>query len=142
MTSPECKPVNILLVEDDDIDAMGIERALNTLKLLNPIYRARDGIEALECVRNGEIPPPCIVLLDLNMPRMNGLEFLGEVRRDDELCSLVIFVLTTSRRDEEITAAYEKNIAGYMVKSSVSQDFNEVLAFLDNYWRIVELPVQ
>ncbi|BCG17087.1 hypothetical protein [Vibrio alginolyticus] len=73
---------------------------------------------------------------------MNGLEFLGEVRRDDELCSLVIFVLTTSRRDEEITAAYEKNIAGYMVKSSVSQDFNEVLAFLDNYWRIVELPVQ
>lgn len=140
MTPPTYKPVSILLVEDDDIDAMGVERALHNLKLLNPIIRAHDGVEALDLLKAGRIPSPYIVLLDLNMPRMNGLEFLQEVRVDEHLRSMIIFVLTTSKRDEEISAAYEKNIAGYIVKSSVSQDFNNVLSFLDNYWRIVELP--
>jgi CheY-like chemotaxis protein len=140
MITPNYKPVSILLVEDDDIDAMGIERALQALKLLNPMIRAHDGAEALELLKAGKISSPYLVLLDLNMPRMNGLEFLKEVRDDDHLRSMIIFVLTTSIRDEEISAAYEKNIAGYIVKSSVNQDFNNVLSFLDNYWRIVELP--
>ncbi|WP_425667787.1 response regulator (plasmid) [Vibrio tubiashii] len=142
MINSNCKPVSLLLVEDDDIDAMGVERAIHAMKLLNPIFRARDGLEALERLRGGEIPSPYIVLLDLNMPRMNGLEFLSEVRNDETLCSMVIFVLTTSKRDEEVLAAYKKNVAGYIVKSAMSQGFNQVLSLLDNYWRIVELPEQ
>ncbi|KIE21964.1 chemotaxis protein CheY [Vibrio sinaloensis] len=134
------KTVSLLLVEDDDIDAMGIERAHQALKLLNPMFRARDGVEALELLRKGMVSSPYIVLLDLNMPRMSGLEFLQEVRDDEDLRSMVVFVLTTSNSGEEICAAYKKNIAGYIVKSSVTQDFNHVLSFLDNYWRIVELP--
>ena len=78
------KTVSLLIVDDDDIDAMALKRALHKLKLLNPLYRARDGIEAMELLRSGQLPKPYIILLDINMPRMNGLEFLEALRADPE----------------------------------------------------------
>ncbi|UIJ40599.1 response regulator [Vibrio kanaloae] len=140
MNHDYAKTVSILLVEDDDIDAIDIQRSLKSLNLLNPIHRARDGLEALEVLRNDAVARPFIVLLDLNMPRMNGLEFLSAVRSDTSLSDIVVFVLTTSQLDEEISAAYKKNIAGYIVKSSSNQDYKQLIRFLENYWNLVELP--
>ena len=92
--------VNILLVEDDEVDVMAVKRALKTLKIANPFFRAADGIEALEMLRGTggkkQLPSPYIVLLDLNMPRMDGLEFLDELRQDPALHRSVVFVMTTS----------------------------------------------
>ena len=134
------KTVSILLVEDDDIDAIGIQRSLKSFNLLNPIHRTRDGLEALKVLKNDAIDRPFIVLLDLNMPRMNGMEFLSAIRSDPNLSDIVVFVLTTSQLDEEISAAYKKNIAGYIVKSSSNQDYKQLIRFLENYWNLVELP--
>ena len=140
MNQPVYKQASILLVEDDDVDAMGVDRALKKMRLANPMVRARDGIEGLALLRSGTVSSPYIILLDLNMPRMGGLEFLEELRKDTQLHKSIVFVLTTSKRDQEIAAAYEKNIAGYIVKSTLNEDFDQLLGFLDHYWRLVELP--
>ena len=134
------KTVSILLVEDDDIDAMGVERAFKKARIANPIVRAHDGVEALEALRNQRMSSPYLILLDLNMPRMNGLEFLAEVRADPSLHKALIFVLTTSSSDEDIARAYQQHIAGYVVKSSLDQDFTQLLGLLDYYWRMIEFP--
>ncbi len=137
-------PINLLLVEDDEIDIKTIQRSLSELKLLNPLIVARDGIEGLEHLRgeNGKdkVEGPRVVLLDLNMPRMGGLEFLEEVRKDPDLHSTVIFVLTTSDADQDIVSAYEKNVAGYIVKSDSTASFVEAIRLIDFYWTIVKLP--
>lgn len=136
----DCKEVSLLMVEDDDIDATALKRALHKLKLLNPIYRAHDGMEAMELLRSGEVPAPYIILLDLNMPRMNGLEFLEELRSDPALTQAVVFVLTTSKSDEDIIAAYQEHVAGYLLKQRMDNDFLQVVGLLNHYWRIVEMP--
>jgi len=139
----EGKTVHILVVEDDDVDAMAVERAFKKLKLANPTYRARDGLEALALLR-GEgqpvLPRPFIVLLDLNMPRMNGLELLKTLRGDPALKSTVVFVLTTSHEEKDRVSAYDLNVAGYMVKDNVGDDFLRVVTLHKHYWRVVELP--
>jgi CheY-like chemotaxis protein len=134
------KPASLLIIDDDDIDATALARALQKLKLLNPLYRAKDGLEALEILRNGEIPSPYIILLDINMPRMNGLEFLEAVRADPALTLAVIFVLTTSKSDEDMIAAYREHVAGYLLKQRMDSDFMQVVSLLDHYWRVIELP--
>jgi CheY-like chemotaxis protein len=121
---------------------MGISRALKKLRMANPFHRARDGKEALDMLRSHKIKSPHIILLDLNMPRMNGLEMLDELRKDEEFSDSVVFVLTTSKDDNDVVAAYNKHIAGYIVKSNLDTDFTELLQLLDHYWRIVELPVK
>lgn len=137
------KEVTIMLVDDDDVDVMGIERALKKLKIGNPLVRARDGSEALELLRDPQaVRRPYIVLLDLNMPRMSGLEMLAELRNDPMLNSAVVFVLTTSNDDEDKVKAYQQHVAGYIVKSQVGDGFLRVLEMLDHYWRVVELPIQ
>lgn len=137
------KEVTILLVDDDDVDVMGIKRALGKLKILNPIVRARDGIEGLALLRDPEaVKRPYIILLDLNMPRKNGLEMLTELRDDPKLSNSVVFVLTTSKADEDKVKAYEKHIAGYIIKSEVGDGFLRVMEMLDRYWRVVELPLE
>ena len=141
MAEKDYKMVSILLIEDDDVDAMGIERALRKLKLANPLYRARDGVEGLAMMRNNQVPLPFLVLLDLNLPRMSGLETLREIRRDPELTDTIVFVLTTSKDDEDKTSTYKEHIAGYMVKSDLGAGFEDVFKLLDHYWRLVELPV-
>lgn len=138
------KQATFLIVEDDDIDRMALERAFDKLKILNDRVYARNGVEALDILRgrNGKerLPRPFIILLDLNMPQMNGLEFLDEVRNDEDLANSVVFVLTTSDADEDIVAAYENNVAGYIVKSDAATGFLRAIEMLEHYWRVVELP--
>jgi len=138
--------VNILLVEDDEVDVMAVKRALKDLKIANPLFCAVDGVDGLEMLRgtNGKkkLPRPYIVLLDLNMPRMGGLEFLDELRADPELQSSIVFVMTTSMAEEDRFRAYDKNIAGYVLKSTPAHSFIEAVTMLEHYWRVVELPVQ
>lgn len=131
--------VTIFLVEDDDIDYEAIKRGFQKSKIANPFMRARDGVEALEILRKG-INIPFIILLDLNMPRMNGIEFLKELRKDVNLRNTIVFVLTTSDSDRDRWAAYELNIAGYLLKTQAGRDFNNVIEMLDTYWRYVEFP--
>lgn len=142
MTDNNYEPISVLLVEDDEVDAMGIKRAFNKLRVANPIFHARDGIEGLEMLRDGTVTQPCLILLDLNMPRMSGLEMLNEVRNDPMLADSVVFVLTTSKDDEDKAAAYKKNIAGYIVKSSLDNGFDDFMKLLDYYWRLVEFPTK
>ena len=136
------KPAAILLVEDDDIDALSVMRAFSRLKIANPIVRAKDGIEALEILKNQEIEHPYLILLDLNMPRMGGLELLNTLRNDPSLETSVVFVLTTSKDDEDKLAAYKQHIAGYIVKEKLDDGFEDLVKLLDHYWRLVELPVK
>jgi CheY-like chemotaxis protein len=135
------KEVTLLIVDDDDIDAIALERALRRLRLLNTTHRARDGLEALNLLRTGAISTPYIILLDLNMPRMNGLEFLKALRADQMLTHAVVFVLTTSKSDQDLVAAYREHIAGYVLKQHMDRDFLEVIGLIEHYWRLVELPV-
>jgi len=136
--------VNILLVEDDEIDAEAIERAFRKQRIANPVHVVCNGIEALEALRggNGRAPlrRPLLVLLDLNMPKMNGLEFLEELRRDEDHKDHIVFVLTTSDDDRDKVAAYEKQVAGYIVKSKAGDDFVDLMGLLACYWRYVEFP--
>lgn len=136
-------PVHILLVDDDEVDVMAVKRAFRAHKIGNPLLVARDGIEALAMLRGQgvpKVPRPYMILLDLNMPRMNGIEFLQELRADPEHGQAVVFVLTTSDADQDRAAAYDKLIVGYIVKANAGHDFVKVINLLDAYWTIVELP--
>lgn len=136
------KELTLILVDDDDVDAMGVERALKKLKILNPVARARNGIEGLEILRDTKrAERPFLVLLDINMPQMNGLEMLAEVRKDEMLADAIVFVLTTSKADEDRIEAYKLNVAGYIVKSQMSNGILSIIEMLDHYWRVIELPV-
>ncbi len=140
----DVKTVNILLVEDDEIDAEGVRRAFKKHKIANPIYHAQDGVEALEILRgeNGKekIPEPKLLLVDINMPRMNGIELLQEIRKDDKLNKCIAFILTTSKSEEDKYKAYDLNVAGYLIKSNVGHNFIEMIKMLDHYWTVVEFP--
>jgi len=136
--------LRILLVEDDVIDVMALKRALQRCKLDTPLTVARDGIEALEILR-GEadrepLPRPYIILLDLNLPRMNGLEFLQALRANGALQDAIVFVLTTSKADEDKRAAYRLQVAGYIVKSDLTESLFQVVTMLEHYSRVVEFP--
>ena len=139
----EVHGVTLLLVEDDAVDAEAIRRAFRQHRIANPFVVVRDGVEALAALRGEdglEVEHPYVVLLDINMPRMNGLEFLEALRADPALHRTVVFVLTTSDRDEDKVAAYEHHVAGYILKSRAGEDFLEVVRLLKVYWRLVELP--
>lgn len=136
--------VTVLLVEDNPVDREAVRRGFAKQRIANPIVEAADGIEALESMRGvqgaARLEKPYILLVDLNMPRMNGIEFISAVRADPELRDAVVFVLTTSRSDEDRVASYNLNVAGYIVKSDVGAGFVRLIELLDHYWRIVELP--
>ena len=133
--------LNILLVEDDEVDVMNVKRAFDKNRIANPLFTAGNGVEALEQLRGGKIPRSRrIILLDLNMPRMNGIEFLRELRRDKELGLTPVVVLTTSNDDRDKVEAYNLNVAGYLLKPVTFSNFCEVMAALNKYWTLVELP--
>jgi CheY-like chemotaxis protein len=140
----EPRIAHLLHVEDDDICQMMLSRAFKKGKIANPISCACDGIDALEMLRgtNGRerLPRPFLILLDLNMPRMNGIEFLKELRQDEDLKKSIVFVLSTSDADEDKVEAYNLGVAGYILKSNPANAFLEATALLDTYWRVVELP--
>ena len=132
--------LNILLVEDDDVDVMNVKRAFAKNHIANPLIVAADGLEALEKLRGGEVPKDRrLVLLDLNMPRMNGIEFLRELRKDPELASTCVVVLTTSNDERDKVEAYNLHVAGYLVKPVTFINFCEVMVALNKYWTLVEM---
>jgi len=133
--------VCILLIDDDDIDVELITRGFRKKRIANRIIRARDGREGLEMLSTPRaVPEPYLILLDINMPRMNGHEFLERLRATPRLHDAVVFVLTTSDADRDKIQAYARNVAGYIVKDRAGADFVELIELLDHYWRIVEMP--
>jgi CheY-like chemotaxis protein len=136
--------VTIVLVEDDDIDAQTVLRGLASAKIINPLVRARDGVEALEMLlgTNGrqKIPPPYLLLVDIRMPRLDGLGLIREIRKNPLLHRTIIFVLTTSNEDRDRLAAYDEHVAGYIVKSNTQDQFLRLAGMLEYYLLIVELP--
>lgn len=140
----DSKPVQILLVEDDAVDAESMMRALRKLNLNNALLHARDGSEALDILRadgdKGIAAAPYLIVLDINMPRMNGIEFLEALRADDVHRNAIVFVLTTSNAERDKLEAYKHNIAGYLLKSNGGKGYSDVVGMLEQYWRHVELP--
>ena len=133
--------LNILLVEDDDVDVMNVKRAFDKNHITNPLFVAGNGLEALEKLRSGGIPQGRrIVLLDLNMPKMNGIEFLRELRKDPALAPTPVVVLTTSNNDRDKIDAFNFNVAGYLLKPVTFAEFSELMVTLNKYWTLVEMP--
>jgi CheY-like chemotaxis protein len=136
--------LNLLLVEDDDVAAEAVIRGLRKHAMDCPVIPAEDGTAALHILRGTHtarrIAKPYLVLLDLNMPHMNGFEFLQQLRADTELRGTVVFVLTTSGSETDRARAYQENIAGYMVKSAVGPQFSGLARFLTEYRWAVQLP--
>jgi CheY-like chemotaxis protein len=142
----EDKKIHILLVEDDEVDVMNIRRAFKKNNIVNPLYLATNGLEALAVLRQESKTDPAmplarrLILLDLNMPRMNGIEFLRELRLDESLRSIPVIVLTTSNEDRDKVEAYNLNVAGYILKPVTFSNFVEVVATLNRYWMLSEIP--
>jgi CheY-like chemotaxis protein len=133
--------VNILLVEDDEVDVMNVRRAFQKNDIRNPLWVAGNGLEGLDLLRGGDIPRERrLVLLDLNMPRMNGIEFLRELRADPALRLTPVVVLTTSDDERDRVDAYGLNVAGYILKPVTFSSFVEAMATLNRYWTLVEYP--
>ena len=135
--------VNILVAEDDEVDVMNIKRAFKKNNMKNPVFYAKNGIEAWEILskksEDGGVPKPKVVLLDINMPKMNGLELLAKIRADEELKSLSVFMLTTSDDDSDKLRAHNLNVAGYIIKPVNFEKFVAAVATLNNYWALTEL---
>src|SRR4051812_17007119 len=111
------KMINILLVEDDEVDIMNVQRAFKKNKITNPLFIARNGVEALEMLHSNQINPlPQIILMDINMPKMGGLECLKELRSDPRLKAISVFIMTTSNEESDKVNAYDLNVAGYIIK--------------------------
>lgn len=134
------RKTHILLVDDDEIDVMNVRRAFEKGKIENPLFHAEDGLAALEMLREGTIPKDRrLVLLDLNMPRMNGIEFLRELRADPALHGTAVVVLTTSDEERDRIEAYHFHVAGYLVKPVRFLSFVELMTTLNRYWTLMEM---
>src|SRR3954469_20353069 len=120
---------------------MNVQRAFKKNDITNPLWTAGNGVEALDKLKSGEIPHSrLLVLLDLNMPRMNGIEFLRRLRADPDLRQIPVVVLTTSADERDRIEAYHLNVAGYIVKPVTFVNFCEAMATLNKYWALVEMP--
>jgi CheY-like chemotaxis protein len=133
-----CRP--ILLVEDDTIDAMTVKRAFKELKVNNPLAHALNGEDALVYLRQAADGNPCVILLDLNMPKMNGVEFLKIAKDDPSLKKIPVVVLTTSNEERDIIESFKLGVAGYIVKPVDYRKFVEAIRTIDLYWTLSELP--
>ncbi len=137
--------LNILLVEDDEVDVMTVQRAFKKGNITNPLYIAGNGLEALAMLRGASghaavIPTDRrIILLDLNMPKMNGLEFLQELRADSSIRHIPVVVLTTSNEEQDRVQAYNLNVAGYLLKPITFSNFVELMVMLNKYWTLCEM---
>jgi CheY-like chemotaxis protein len=135
------KILNFVLIEDDEVDVMTVQRAFKQNKMTNPLHVAGNGEEGLELLRSGTVPNKNrVILLDLNMPRMNGLEFLRALRADTELHAATVIVFTTSNAEKDKIEAYDLNVAGYLLKPVSFAKFVELMATLNKYWTLVEFP--
>ena len=140
------RSLNILLVEDDELDVMNVTRAFKKNNVSNPLYVATNGLEALDMLRGKNGEPPAVpedrrlILLDLNMPKMGGIEFLREIRSDPALKHITVVVLTTSDEERDKVDAFNLNVAGYILKPVTLNAFVEIMATLNKYWTVNELP--
>jgi CheY-like chemotaxis protein len=136
------KQINILLVEDDEIDVMNVKRAFKKNNISNPLHVCGNGVEALEYLKSIDNPLnlPRIILLDINMPRMGGIEFLRELRATDAIKHISVFVMTTSNEEQDKVNAYKLNVAGYILKPLSIESFISSVAMLNNYWMLCEYP--
>jgi CheY-like chemotaxis protein len=140
------RTINILLVEDDEVDVMNVKRAFKKVNINNPLYLATNGLEALSMLRGSQGQPPEVpldrrlILLDLNMPKMGGIEFLQELRSDSQLRGTPVVVMTTSNQDKDRVEAYNLNVAGYILKPVTFNNFIELMATLNKYWTLCEMP--
>ncbi|HWR38413.1 MAG TPA: response regulator [Patescibacteria group bacterium] len=135
--------LSILLVDDDEVDVQNIQRSFRKLGIINPLRVAMDGLVALEILqtlRDKAEELPGLILLDLNMPRMNGLEFLERLRHDPDLRCLCVVVLTTSAEEKDVVEAYQYNVAGYVVKPVTMEAFFEAMSTINKYWKLCERP--
>ncbi len=131
---------NILLVEDDIVDAMTVKRALNDIKVTNTLNTVENGEEALAYLRSSGNEIPGIILLDLNMPKMNGIEFLKIVKNDNALKKIPVIVLTTSQEEHDKIESFNLGVAGFMIKPVDYLQFVETMRTIDMYWTLSELP--
>jgi CheY-like chemotaxis protein len=134
----DCKP--ILLLEDDTVDAMTVKRALKDIKVINPLVRVANGEEALIYLRDETKAKPCVILLDINMPKMNGIEFLKIAKSDDKLKRIPAIVLTTSKDDQDRVTTFQLSIAGFIVKPVDYMKFLDAMRIVNLYWTLSELP--
>ncbi|MBD2347154.1 response regulator [Anabaena subtropica] len=138
--------INILLVEDDEVDIMNVKRAFKKVNITNPIYLASNGLEALTILRGNHDQFPNfpqerrLILLDLNMPKMGGIEFLQKLRSDPQLRPTPVVVMTTSNQDKDRVEAYNLNVAGYILKPVTFSSFLEMMVALNKYWILCEMP--
>jgi CheY-like chemotaxis protein len=130
----------ILLVEDDDVDTMTVQRALKELKVINPLIHTLNGEEALNYLKDGSNKKPCVILLDLNMPKMNGIELLRVVKVDDRLKKIPVIVLTTSDDVQDKVETFGLSVAGYIIKPTDYKKFVEAMRTIDIYWTLSESP--
>jgi CheY-like chemotaxis protein len=141
MESDPMRSLNILLVEDDEVDVMNVQRSFKKNNISNPLYLAGNGVEALEMLRNGSVPAQNrLILLDINMPKMNGIEFLRALRADPALRTSPVVVLTTSNDDKDRMESFELNVAGYLLKPVTFNSFVDLMLALNKYWILVEMP--
>lgn len=125
---------HILLIEDDEVDMMTVRRALKELGSTNPLDHASDGEHGLAFLREPANARPGLILLDLNMPRMNGIEFLIEMRKDAALKSIPVVVLTTSQEEVDRVGSFGQSVSGYMVKPVDYPQFVEIMRTIKDYW--------
>jgi len=135
---PTSREVSILLVEDDEIDVKALKRAFKKLRIANPVTVAKDGIEGWATLQN--MKRPFLILLDINMPRMNGLELLRMIRHDENFHDSIVFILTTSTDEKDKFEAYNLNVAGYMLKSDMGASFIRAIEMIERYWKVIEFP--
>lgn len=137
--------INLMLVDDDEVDIQDIQRTFQKNNINNPLHIATNGLDALNMLlgKAGEQklhPTPKIIILDINMPKMNGIEFMKTIRSNNKLKSLLIFILTTSNNEQDKIDAYNLNVAGYIIKPFQFSDFKEVVSALHHYWNLLEFP--
>lgn len=130
----------ILLIEDDHVDVMTIRRALKEIEVGNALVTVENGEMALSYLRNPSSERPCIIFLDLNMPIMNGLEFLREAKTDPVLKAIPVIVLTTSDEQQDKVSSFNLGVAGYMAKPVDYRRFVEMMRSIDLYWTVSEMP--
>jgi len=130
----------VLLVEDDSVDAMTVRRAFKDLKVGNELVRVINGEEAISYLKQKSDVKPCVILLDLNMPKMNGIEFLKVAKADEEMRKIPVVVLTTSKDDQDKVESFKLSVAGYIVKPVDYKKFVDAMRILDLYWTLSELP--
>ncbi len=123
----------VLLVDDDAVDVMTVKRAFKQMRVISPLVVKGDGEEALEYLKSTPVPPR-VILLDLNMPRMNGLEFLQEIKSDEAFSAIPVIVLSTSGENSDVSACFRNSVVAYIVKQHSQDEFVRELRIYNTYW--------